>query len=379
MIIVHIILILLLVFPAAYYFFFAVAALMYRSTRESSTEKSSFCIMIPAYKSDAFILDTVKAAMNQDYPMEKFRILVISDNMSLHTDELLRSEGAMVLRVQFANSTKAASLCAAAKYLGPQAVDYTVILDSDNIVSPTFLSDMNDMLRGRNTVVQGHRCAKNIDTPIAVADAIFEEVNNKIFRAGHCSVGLSSALIGSGTAIPYAWFYENVSRLATCGEDKEMELMLLKDGLFVEYAAHIDILDEKTRCIENLRRQRLRWMTSQYYLIGKALRELPDAKFKIGYADKLIQWTFPPRILLLTMLPLIAIIYAVAGSPLLSLFIGGTVILYTAILLGLPKWVTFKQIASITTQVPRMLCATLRNIFGKKGNKDTFIHTDHQQ
>ncbi|MDY5824648.1 MAG: hypothetical protein SPJ99_07365, partial [Candidatus Coprenecus sp.] len=112
---------------------------------------------------------------------------------------------------------------------------------------------------------------------------------------------------------------------------------------------------------------------------GKALRELPDAKFKIGYADKLIQWTFPPRILLLTMLPLIAIIYAVAGSALMYLFIAATMILYTAILLGLPEWVTLRHIASITTEVPRMFLATVMNIFSKKGEKETFIHTDHQK
>ena len=323
-------------------------------------------------------MSTVKAALDQDYPRDKFRVLVISDRMSTQTEDLIRKAGAEVLTVHFENSTKAASLCAAAEYLGAGATDYVAILDSDNIVERSFLYQMDKALKGRFIAIQGHRCAKNSDTPVAIADGIFEEVNNLVFREGHCALGISSALIGSGMALPYGWFVDNAQGFVTAGEDKEMELKLLKDGIFVEYAREINILDEKTRSIENLQKQRLRWLTSQYYLIGKALTDFPKVKLKAGYADKLIQWAFIPRILLIAGLPLVVIATAITGSEFMPVYAAATVLLYAGIVLGIPYWVKMKDLWNIFLMVPRMLAATIKNIFCKKLEKDKFIHTDHQ-
>lgn len=377
MIFIHIILILFLVVPAAYYFIFAVAGKFYRPKKRTGSAQSSFCILVPAYESDAFILPTVNAALAQDYPREKFRVVVISDRMAPQTDLILRDAGAEVLTVSFGNSTKAASLNAAAQYLGKDAADYAVILDSDNIIGPSFLKGMNEALSGRRIAVQGHRCAKNMDTPVAIADGIFEQVNNLVFRAGHCALGLSSALIGSGMVFPYGWFFRNAPEFVTAGEDKEMELKLLKDGIFVEYVPGVRILDEKTRSIRNLQKQRLRWLTSQYFLIGKALKDFPKVRLKAGYADKLLQWTFIPRILLITGLPLAALVAVIAGSSYMSLYISGTILLYAGIMLGIPEEVTVKDLLSVLKEGPRMLAATVHNIFCKKMGKDRFIHTEH--
>lgn len=377
MVLVHIVLVLVLVFPALYYFLFAFAGRMRGTGECQGTSGSRFCILIPAYKSDSYILPTVKSALDQNYPEDKFRVIVISDGMSLQTDSLLEEAGAQVLRVSFENSTKAASLSAAIDYLGESAADYVVILDSDNIVDRSFLQKMDSALNGRTVAVQGHRCAKNADTPVALADGIFEEVNNLVFRKGHCALGLSSALVGSGMALPYGWFFENARGFITAGEDKEMELKLLKDGIFVEYATDIRILDEKTRSIENLQKQRSRWLFSQYPLIGRALKDFPQAALKAGYADKIIQWLFVPRILLFTGLPAVALVTLAAGSAMAWTYLAGTVLLYAGIALGMPEGVRVRDIFAILGKVPGMLLVTLKNIFSKRDSGDKFIHTDH--
>ena len=373
----HFLLCLIFVVPALYYFVFAVAGKSLSAAKNIPSRQSRFCVLIPAYRSDSYIMPTVQAALNQKYPSDKFRVLVISDGMQKSSVENILHSGAEVLEVAFANSTKAASLAAAMDYLGRDAGDYVVILDSDNIVEPDFLCEMNAVLDGRRIAVQGHRCAKNADTPVAVADGIFEQVNNLVFRAGHCALGLSSALIGSGMAFPYDWFRGCARDFETAGEDKEMELRLLMDGIFVEYAPHIHILDEKARIITNLQKQRRRWLHSQYALIVNAIAEFPFAKFKAGYADKLLQWLFIPRILLITGLPLLAIL-SIFTSSIWWLYLLATIMLFAAICLGLPAGVKIKDLAPVLNQVPAMALATLRNIFGKKTASDEFIHTDHE-
>lgn len=374
----NVILIALLVVPALYYFVFALAAKIKKANSHSVAKcESSFVLLVPAYRSDAFIMPTVSAALKQDYPKELFRVLVISDGMSEQTDENLRQKGAEVLRVEFENSTKAASLKAAMEYLGAGAADYVLILDSDNIIGPEFIKAMNCALAGRRVAVQAHRCAKNADTPVAVADALFEEVNNLVFRDGHNAMGYSSALIGSGMAFPYDWFYEVAESLRTAGEDKEMELRLLRDGIFVEYAADIRVLDEKTRSISNLQKQRKRWLNSQSYLLLKALREFPEVKLKLSYLDKLFQWLFLPRIIILVALPLCALAFLLAGSGYMYVYISACMLLFAAIAMGKTKSLTWKALAKGILLLPKMLVLTIKNIFSKKEKKDTYIHTEH--
>ena len=74
-----------------------------------------------------------------------------------------------------------------------------------------------------------------------------EEVNNSIFRRGHVRLGLSSALIGSGMVFNYQWFHDNVKYLSTAGEDKELEVLLLKQRIFIEFLDEVYVYDEKTQ------------------------------------------------------------------------------------------------------------------------------------
>ena len=140
---------------------------------------------------------------------------------------------------------------------------------------------------------------------------------------------------------------------------------------------YFHIFDEKTRSITNLQKQRRRWLHSQYALIVNAIAEFPYAKFKAGYADKLLQWLFIPRILLITGLPLLAIL-SIFTSSIWWLYLLATIMLFAAICLGLPAGVKIKDLAPVLNQVPAMALATLRNIFGKKTASDEFIHTDHE-
>ena len=140
--------------------------------------------------------------------------------------------------------------------------------------------------------IQTHRTAKNRNTEIAILDGVSEEVNNTIFRRGHVRVGISSALIGSGMAFDYKWFRKNVAQLSSAGEDKELEALLLKQRIFIEFLDHVYVYDEKTQEEKGFYNQRRRWLATQFAQWGRVVRDLPKAILSgnIDYCDKLIQW-----------------------------------------------------------------------------------------
>lgn len=136
---------------------------------------------------------------------------------------------------------------------------------------------MNDALDSGIQAVQAHRTAKNRDTDTAVLDAASEEVNNSIFRRGHVALGFSSALIGSGMAFDYKWFRENIACCTTSGEDKELEALLLRQGIYIDYLDDVRVLDEKVQGEGAYYNQRRRWIAAQFYALSSAVRQLPGS------------------------------------------------------------------------------------------------------
>lgn len=377
--IIDIILLIVLGIPAVYFFAFAVFSRFFDDDDPKETARTRrFVTIIPAYRSDACILCTARSAAAQDYPAEHLRTLVVSDSMKPETVLALREEGVEVLEVSFENSTKAKSLQAAMEHLGPDAADVIVILDSDNIVGTGFISAIDQAFENGARAVQAHRTAKNRDTDIAVIDAVSEEINNSIFRKGHCTVEMASALIGSGMAFDYRWFAEACTSFITTGEDKEMELRLILDGIKVKYLDNVKVLDEKTRSAGGYYSQRRRWIASQYHLILDAAKKFPKAKNKLDYADKLLQWLFPPRMIIITAIPMLAILLSLLYSPYAWQWWRLTIILVAGLLLAIPKEGFDRKLLKALVKVPALAVMAAINLFRMKGTKNHYIHTDHQ-
>ena len=110
----------------------------------------------------------------------------------------------------------------------------------DSTYHDRIVANVNDAFEVAATkAIQFHCISKNRDTAAARMDAIFEEINNAIFRKGHINLGISSALAGSGTAYDFTWFKTNVMKARTAGEDKELEALLLRQEIFIDYFDHI--------------------------------------------------------------------------------------------------------------------------------------------
>ena len=377
--IIDIVLLVIMGVPCWYFLVFALASRLKKRTQaDEGNCSTNFAVLIPAYRSDSCIEETAKAALSQNYPEDKFRILVISDSMKEETDSALRLLGAEVLDVSFENSTKAKSLQAAVASLGPGAADKVVILDADNVVEGNFLRSLDAAFKAGAQAVQAHRTAKNRDTSVAVLDAAAEEINNSIFRKGHNALGMSSALIGSGMAFDYAWFAQNIDSINTSGEDKELELALLRDNIDVTYLEDVPVYDEKTRSRSNYYGQRSRWTASQYNIFGRAVVGLGRAEDSLGYIDKLFQWLFPPRMIIMAVVPLMTILSAVFGWPLTRQWTGTLICLAAAMLLAIPGKMLDTRLFKALGSVPALAAMSFANLFRIRRSKENFIHTEHE-
>ena len=371
-----------LFFSVGYLALFAVASLFaVKKDLLATDRRHRFLVLIPSYKEDKVIGDTVQAALSQQYPQEYFRVMVISDQMNELTNDHLRSMGAEVLEIHYEESSKALALQSAIRSCQSDAPsDYVVILDADNIIASDYLEQVNRYTQQTQCkVLQTHRTAKNLNTSTAILDAAIEEINNSIFRLGHVQLGFSSALIGSGMVMDYTWFAENIFHTHSAGEDKELEELLLRQHIHIHYADSIRVLDEKVQQKEAMGRQRKRWIATQFFLAGLMWKQVPQAILKGNgdYLLKAFQSIIPPRSILMALLFMLAILTTLIPFLSCEKWWVLLIALLAGMYIAIPTSMRNKQLYQALKEVPYFVCSMVVNLFRSKGASKKFIHTSH--
>ena len=290
----------LVAITVAYVIFFAVASLFSRThSIPKAKNQNRFIILVPAYKSDSTIIQTVASILSQSYPQRLFDVVVISDHQNEMTNMRLAQYTITLLTPNFEKSSKTKSLQYAILNLPEFKIyDVAIVLNADNIVENDFLEQINDAYETAGTkAIVSHLLPRNRDTSSARLSTVFEEINNSIFRRGHIALGLSSALMSSGVAYEFEWFKNNIMKVRANTEDKELEAMLIRQHVFIDYFDQIYVFNERKREAKEFNQQRRRWIFEQTRSFIKNVRFLPAAIFNKHYdtADKIIQWMLLPR------------------------------------------------------------------------------------
>jgi len=403
--IIHIIDIALWLFMAAsaiYILFFALVSTLWKKRVSRLTtyltgqvlamrkkDHFSYLVLYPAYNEDKVIVNSVQKFLAQYYPYDSFHVAVISDHMQPETNEKLATLPITLLQPVFEKSSKAKAMQYAMNHFQKSEVkgqrsedfDYIIILDADNVVEPHFLEQLNTECAKGYKAIQCHRCAKNNDNDIAVLDGVSEEINNTIFRKAHNRIGLSSALIGSGMCFDFQWFKDNVYKLTTAGEDRELEALLLQQKVYIQYEPDIHVFDEKVSNKDNFQKQRLRWMTAQIQSLFNLLPYIPKAitTFNLDFIDKTIQQALIPRSMLVVltfgMAILITLISSIWSLKWWILFLTVCLSLYIATPHQLRKHSVFGKIIAL----PRLVWRMVLNILKIDHKNTDFIHTSHNK
>lgn len=370
-----------------YILLFALASLLPRKkspTIDSDTARNRFLVLFPAYHEDTVIIHSVETFLQQDYPSSHYQVAVISDHMQPATNRQLSSLPITLHTPSFKESSKAKALQYAISQSNnskqeEETFDYVVILDADNLVSPNFLSQLNAVCQQGHQAIQCHRTAKNTDNDIAVLDGLSEEINNSIFRKGHNAIGLSSALIGSGMCFSYTWFCESVNQLDSAVEDRELEALLLKQGVFIYYAEHIHVMDEKVSNYNSFQRQRLRWMNGQIQTLCNMLPYVPKAilTHNFNYIDKTIQQALIPRSMLAVFTFILALLITIISR---SWSIKWWLLFLTvclALLLATPQQLRKHSLSKKILHLPLLVWKMVLNMLKIDRKNTDFIHTAH--
>jgi cellulose synthase/poly-beta-1,6-N-acetylglucosamine synthase-like glycosyltransferase len=385
----HIITMLLFAYLAistVYLMCFAIAGRLSVRSSVLPTKRRNVIVLIPAYREDAIIIHTARSAVKHHYAGGTMRVVVIADSLRASTLAELQGAGVEVLTSNFELGSKARSLHAAVQMIAPSDNDFVVILDADNILEAGCLDKMNNAFNKGFKALQVHRTAKNTQTPIALLDAISEEINLNIFRRGAFNLGLSAAPMGSGMAFLNDLFIRIFSMevmLTSMAEDREVENYLLQHGIRLAFIDDAFVYDEKVSTAKALKKQRVRWMEAQlnqlrYYWNTKKVKGQGSGQ----YYHTFFQTFLLPRVfyLLLTFLILATIavseflnsnfLFPPHWAWLLLIFV-----YWLVLLISVPeKFMNRKTVYAIMS-LPSAIVAMLGALLKLKKERKEFIHT----
>lgn len=223
-----------------------------------------FAVVIPAHNEEKVIRSMVESLHRQQYPKELFDIYVVCDNCTDNTEYEAKKAGTKVLvRNNDKEKGKGYALEWAFARLFSLNEDYDAIcvFDADNVVSGTYLSEMNKMLNQGHEVIQGYIDSKNpFDSWISLSYSIAFWLSNRLFQQTRHNLGISCGLCGTGFCVSTSVLKE-IGWGATClTEDLEFTMKLILNNRKVAFCSKAVVYDEKPLTFMQSWKQRKRWM-----------------------------------------------------------------------------------------------------------------------
>jgi cellulose synthase/poly-beta-1,6-N-acetylglucosamine synthase-like glycosyltransferase len=385
--ILFIILFIYLASVAAYLLAMAIGGRLYKSPAyNSNASKKRIAVLIPAYKEDNVIVHTATEAINHDYPQDSFDVFIAADQLQPATIARLSALRVRVVEVDFPVGSKARSLNALLNYIRPGRYDVALVLDADNIMLPGCMEKINAAFQQGFRAVQVHRTAKNLDSNVAILDAVSEEINNHLFRKAQRSFGFSSTTIGSGMAFEFSnlkEIYDDPSILDNPACDREVDFEMMRSNICIEYISVAYVLDEKVAARHVFEKQRTRWLESQLMHLGLFFsgKRKVETKTK-DYWNKLLTNLLPPRLMLVSIFLLVFLLFVLQTlinyqfiKPAFEWWLLLLIMIIASFLLSVPSYLYNAKTLKSLLYLPVIAFSLLKALFHIKPSRKEFVHT----
>jgi len=225
-------------------------------------------IIVTAYEQTDLLTSVVDSILRLNY--SNYLIYVVADNCDI-SKLSFDNDRVILLRPESVLANNVRSHLYAIDHFKREH-NLLTIIDSDNIVDPNYLKELNFFFNDGYQAVQGVREAKNLNSVYACLDAARDIYYH--FYDGQLlfDLGSSATLSGSGMAFTTALYKECFSTVnfSGAGFDKVLQAQILRKGLRIAFAKKAIVYDEKTAQTDQLVNQRSRWINTwfKYFKYG---------------------------------------------------------------------------------------------------------------
>lgn len=336
-----------------------------------------YAIIVTAFEQTTLLPSVVASILKLNY--SNYLIYVVADKCDisdLHFDD----ERVILLRPEqvLASNTRS-HLYAIANFRRDH--ELLTIIDSDNLVEPEYLNELNVYFDQGYEAVQGLRAAKNLNTTFACLDAARDIYYHFYDGEVLFALGSSATLAGSGMAFStqlYKESFENLD-LSGAGFDKVLQAQILKRNKRIAFAKDAVVYDEKTTHSDQLVNQRSRWINTWFRYFGFGF-DIIWRGLKSGSINQLLFGFIllrPPLFIFLLLSVLFCIINLFIYPFYSLLWVIAFIIFIAGFLIALFRYPTDKRIYKSLVNIPRFIFFQVISLIHAKTANKRSIATKH--
>lgn len=250
----------------SYQFLYILIPLFIRPRPHLPAKKHAYAVLISARNEERVITQLIDSIHAQTYDSALITIFVMADNCTDSTAALARSAGAVVYE-RF-STVRVGKGYALHELLRRIAADYPdspfdgyFVFDADNVLSPTYIEEMNRTFSDGHAIITSYRNSKNYgDNWISAGYSLWFLREAQYLNRPRMLLGSSCTVSGTG-------FLFSREALSECGgwnyftltEDIEFTVDNILRGRRVAYCPGAVLYDEQPVKFSQSWRQRLRW------------------------------------------------------------------------------------------------------------------------
>ena len=309
-------------FTFAYFYQFVYILVTWRRGEvklPAAKKNHRYAFFIAAHNEESVIANLVRSIKAQDYPSELIDTFVVADACTDNTAEEARRAGAIVYeRNDLARKGKSWVLdYGFARVLEeyPGKYEAFFVFDADNLLSPTYVTEMNKVFDQGYLVATSYRNSKNFDSSwISSAYALWFLREAKFLNNARMMVGTSCAISGSGWMVSeriikgmHGWDFHTLT------EDIQFSTFCCANNIQIGYAP-AEFFDEQPLTFKASWTQRMRWTKGFYQVFFSYNRDLIRGIGKGQFASYDMLMTIAPGMILTLLSFFINATYLIVGS-----------------------------------------------------------------
>lgn len=348
-----------------------------RTAHAVNPHEADYAVIVTAYEQTAMLPEVVSSILKVNY--KNYLIYIVADKCDV-SNLHFSSDKVLVLRPETTLASNTRSHFYAISHF-KRAHERLTIIDSDNLVHPEYLNELNKLFDEGYQAVQGIRDAKNLNTTYACLDAArdiyYHFYDGKILF----DAGSSATLAGSGMAFTTRLYRESLGHLDITGAgfDKVLQYQIVNRGLRIAFSEHAIVYDEKTTNTDQLVKQRARWIntwfkyfTYGFTVSGKGLLRFNWNQFLFGLI------LLRPPLFIFFILSVLFLFVNLWIAPLVSIiWLMGILLFATSFLIALRKSHTDQRIYHSLPNIPKFMFYQVLSLLKiRKANKYS-VATQH--
>lgn len=278
-----------------------------------------YAFFIAAHNEESVIANLVQSIKGQKYPQELLDVFVVADACTDETAETARKAGAIVYeRNDLARKGKSWVLdYGFDKILNeyPDTYEAFFVFDADNLLSPTYVEEMNKTFDAGYLVSTSYRNSKNFDSSwISSAYALWFLREAKFLNNSRMLMGTGCAISGSGWMVStriiqgmHGWDFHTLT------EDIQFSTFCAANGIRIAYAP-AEFFDEQPLTLAASWTQRMRWTKGFYQVFFSYIGDLFHGIGQKRFSSYDMLMTIAPGMILTLIAVFVNCTYLLLGS-----------------------------------------------------------------